>query len=296
MAVHAENEGDIPSNTGEIYNHFDLDLRCEEIDDILSSKFDESDGKLYLLVQWKDGQESYISADLLQSDDSTRLAKFIKDKPVERLRGGYWSQWADRTLHAVSHTICRIRRMYYNPSLTDNCYPYSRWVIRRKKAYPTKMETFMGIEIPRNMKEALYLDKKNNDNMWKGAMKVEVDSNQEHKTLIFLPPGAKPPDGYQEAPLRMIFDVKPDLRRKARLVAGGHKVDARGHSSFSSVIRLDCIRLLNVIAKAQGLRVLAGDIGNAYINADTKEKVYTVCGPEFGPELEGRISIIKKSL
>jgi hypothetical protein len=94
----------------------------------------------------------------------------------------------------------------------------------------------------------------------------------------------------------MIFDVKPDLRRKARLVAGGHKVDARGHSSFSSVVRLDSIRLLNVIAKAQGLQVLAGDVGNAYLNADTKEKVYTVCGPEFGPELEGRIAIIKKSL
>jgi hypothetical protein len=27
-----------------------------------------------------------------------------------------------------------------------------------------------------------------------------------------------------------------------------------------------------------------------------KEKVYTICGPEFGPELEGCIAIIKKSL
>jgi hypothetical protein len=175
-AVHVESKGNTSSNTGEIYNHFDLDLRCEEIDEIISSKFNESDRKLYLLVRWKDGQESFVSADLMQSDDPTRLAKFIKDKPVERLRGGYWSQWADRMLHAVSHTIRRIRRMYYTPSLTDNCYPYSRRVIRRKKAYPTKMETFMGIEIPRNTKEALYWDKKNKDNMWRGAMKVEVDS------------------------------------------------------------------------------------------------------------------------
>jgi hypothetical protein len=53
---------------------------------------------------------------------------------------------------------------------------------------------------------------------------------------------------------------------------------------------------LNVIAKAQGLKVLAGDVGNAYLNADTKEKVYTRCGPEFGPKLEGRLAIIKKSL
>jgi hypothetical protein len=32
------------------------------------------------------------------------------------------------------------------------------------------------------------------------------------------------------------------------------------------------------------------------LNASTKEKVYVRCGPEFGPELEGRIAIIQKSL
>ncbi len=127
-------------------------------------------------------------------------------------------------------------------------------------------------------------------------MKKEINSIQEHGTLIYLPPGVDAPEGYQEAPLRMIFDIKPDLRRKARLVAGGHKVNSEGHSSYSSVVRLDSIRLLNVIAKAQGLKVLAGDVGNTYLNADTNEKVYTRCGPKFGPELEGRIAIIKKSL
>jgi len=86
----------------------------------------------------------------------------------------------------------------------------------------------------------------------------------------------------------MIFDVKSDLRRKARLVVGGHKVDASNQNSYSSVVKLDSTRLLNVIAKAQGLKVLAGDIGNAYLNAETTEKVYCICGPEFGPELEGR--------
>jgi hypothetical protein len=40
-----------------------------------------------------------------------------------------------------------------------------------------------------------------------------------------------------------------------------------------------------VIAKAQGLNVSVGDVGNAYLNAYTKERVYCICGPEFGPEL-----------
>jgi hypothetical protein len=114
--------------------------------------------------------------------------------------------------------------------------------------------------------------------------------------LITRSPGAIPPEGYQEAPLRMIFTLKPDLRRKVKIVAGGHKVNAKGYTSYSTVVKLETIRLLNVIVKAQGLQVLAGDMGNAYLNADTNEKVYIVCGPEFGKELEGCTAIIKKSL
>jgi hypothetical protein len=123
-----------------------------------------------------------------------------------------------------------------------------------------------------------------------------VDGIQEHGTFEFLPPGAAPPEGYQKAPLRVIYDVKHDLRRKTRIVIGGHKVDATGLSRYSSVVQLASIRLLNIIAKAQNLQCLAGDIGNAYLNAETEEKVYVVCGKEFGPELEGRLAIVRKGL
>jgi hypothetical protein len=50
-----------------------------------------------------------------------------------------------------------------------------------------------------------------------------------------------------------------------------------------------------VIAKSQGLECLAGDIGNVYLNADTKEKIFIHCGPEFGPVLEGWIAILQKA-
>ena len=42
------------------------------------------------------------------------------------------------------------------------------------------------------------------------------------------------------------------------------------------------VRLLDLIADALGLQVLCGDIGNAFIQAMTKEKIYTRAGPEFG--------------
>ena len=44
-----------------------------------------------------------------------------------------------------------------------------------------------------------------------------------------------------------------------------------------------------------GLKAMAGDIGSAYLEAYTKEKVCFVVGPAFG-DLEGRVMIIVKAL
>jgi hypothetical protein len=62
---------------------------------------------------------------------------------------------------------------------------------------------------------------------------------------------------------------KVRFKKKGKVVVGGHEVDARDHTKYSSVVRFDSIRLLNVIAKAQNLKVLAGDVGNAYLYAYT---------------------------
>ena len=56
------------------------------------------------------------------------------------------------------------------------------------------------------------------------------------------------------------------------------------------------VRLLNVVAKAQGLECLVGDVGNAYLNGETKEKIFTKCGLEFGPEMVNWNAIVQKGL
>jgi hypothetical protein len=153
-----------------------------------------------------------------------------------------------------------------------------------------------GLEVPRNVKESLELDKRNGNHRWAEAIHKEMQGLQDHKTFRFLDPGEVAPADYQFAPLRMIFTVKQDLRCKARLVIGGHVVDSSEHSGYSSVVKMTSVRLLNVIAKAQGLECLAGDVGNAYLNAHTNERIYTKCGLEFGPELVGRVAIVEKGL
>jgi hypothetical protein len=54
--------------------------------------------------------------------------------------------------------------------------------------------------------------------------------------------------------------------------------------------------MLHVIAHKQGLKLLCGDVGNAYVNAFTNELVYCRAGPEFGEELQDSIVIIRKAL
>ena len=50
------------------------------------------------------------------------------------------------------------------------------------------------------------------------------------------------------------------------------------------------------VGELNGLKCCAGDVVNAYLNSDTKEKVFIIAGPEFGPNLQGRVLIIVKAL
>ena len=50
------------------------------------------------------------------------------------------------------------------------------------------------------------------------------------------------------------------------------------------------------MAKINNLNVCAGNIGNAFLYGKTKEKVYIIAGPEFGPKIQGKRLIIDKSL
>jgi hypothetical protein len=78
-------------------------------------------------------------------------------------------------------------------------------------------------------------------------------------------------------------------------VAGGHLIDALDLGIYSTTVKSISVKLLHVIAHKQELKPLCGDIGNAYVNAFTNEKVYAREGPEFG-DLEGSIVIILKAL
>jgi hypothetical protein len=94
----------------------------------------------------------------------------------------------------------------------------------------------------------------------------------------------------------MVFDVKYDLRHKARLVAGGNWTVNDKEDIYSGVVRMDTVRIWFFLGDLYGLSCCACDIGNAFLCEKTKEKVYMTVGTEFESNLHVINLIIDKSL
>ena len=71
--------------------------------------------------------------------------------------------------------------------------------------------------------------------------------------------------------------------------------DPPTEDAYSGVVLLESVRLAMFIAMHNGLQTAACDIGNAYLEAKTREKLYTLAGEEFG-SLAGKILVISKAL
>ena len=74
--------------------------------------------------------------------------------------------------------------------------------------------------MPKDTEEAYTIDKENNNTLWSEAIDTELNALNIYKTFEFVNNNdfeSLKNEGYQFVRLRMIFDVKQDLRRKARL-------------------------------------------------------------------------------
>jgi hypothetical protein len=112
----------------------------------------------------------------------------------------------------------------------------------------------------------------------------------------FLDQNEPIPVGSTWIPCHMIFDAKVDLTRKARFVAGGHWTNPPSQTTYSTVVSRDSVRIAFLVAALNDIEILSADIGNAYLNAPTKERVHTSAGPEFGLNRIGQVVIIVKAL
>ena len=110
------------------------------------------------------------------------------------------------------------------------------------------------------------LDKENKDHGWEDATDVEMTKIKEYK--VFVDWGKRPPPtGYKKITVHLVFDVKYDGRKRARLVGGGHLTTATDDMPYSGIASLKNIRVIIFIAKVNGLKICAVDVGSAYFKA-----------------------------
>ena len=153
-----------------------------------------------------------------------------------------------------------------------------------------------GVQIPMNTSHAIHLDTVGNNNLWKDATNIELDSINVFETFRVLAEHEEMPGGYIKIPYHMIYDCKLDGRRKERLVAGGHRTpDAAPEEVYSGVVSMDTICTAFILSAMNNLEVCAADISTTFFYENTREKVYIIAGKEFG-EHAGKRMIIDKGL
>jgi hypothetical protein len=97
---------------------------------------------------------------------------------------------------------------------------------KKKEKYDPKPQFKYGVQVPRNMSQARKFNEANNNTLWSNSIKLEIKALMDLECFDFKDPDHACGKEYQCTTLTLIFGVKQDLRHKARLVVGGHLVDA----------------------------------------------------------------------
>ena len=220
-----------------------------------------------LLCKWKDSSTSWVPLKDIKESYPAQVAEYAVTNKVSEEPAFNW--WVRHVLRKRDRIINKVKSGF----------------LRKTHKY--------GIAVPRSVAEAIQLDLDNNNTLWRDAIEKEMKNVM---CAFEFNDGNKVPIGHKKIPVNMIFDVKMmTLTRKARLVAGEHRKDPPKESVYSSVVSRESVRLAFLVAALNDLDILAGDIQNAYLNAPTNEKVYIICGKEFGSN-SGRPALIVKAL
>jgi hypothetical protein len=237
-----------------------------------------------------------VSFDELKTDALYMLAQYVLRNKVGSRSGfashaGKIMEWACNHLDYHRRLNLRVKRTYgmsgqfsderkweslrFTPMPESEKAPKRVQVARKKSGRNRLKRQVMGtlkyeIRVPRNVKQAILVDQENGNTHWHDAIKKEMDALLERGVFNkVLDKKAIVMSAYQFAPLRCIFDVKQELRIKARLVIGGHVVDASDHVSYSSNMKTISMRLLLLIGAMNSIKLLTADISSAYLYADT---------------------------
>ena len=150
-----------------------------------------------LCVTWKDGSSSWEPLKDLKESNPVQVSEYALINKISDEPAFIW--WVKEVLRRRDRILSKVKSRYW------------------------KRTHKFGIELPKNVDEAMAIDRKHGNDFWKKAIEKEMKNVM--TAFDFLNEGENAPIGYQQIKLHMIFDIKMDFTRKARLVAGGHMTD-----------------------------------------------------------------------
>ena len=229
-----------------------------------------------IAVEWRGGDVTWLPLKDVKNSNPVELAEYATNQGIDKEPAFNW--WVKDTLLYHQRIIKKIKKKYWRTT------------------------SKFGIRLPKTVKEALEIDRETRTTFWRDAIEKELRKVKvawERRDDLSVEDVRKGTAliGHKEIQVKMVFDVKMDFTRKARLVAGGHLTDHVPSSlTYSSVVTRDSVRLAFLIAELNQLEVLAGDISNAYLNAPCKEKIWFLGGDDVGKEDQGKVCVMVRAL
>jgi hypothetical protein len=175
----------------------DMSWECHKVVDYCKEKGDVNSSNHKCLVEWNDRNKtkSWVNYFALSLSNPKPIISFARNFRQEAL--------FHLTHYCRSNTAVDITRIF------------------KVSTSPAGAKYKFGIQVPKGVKNAIDLRKKNGDHSWQEAIKTELKQLTDYQTFKVLDLGEDIRTGYQKIPYHMVFEVKYDLRHKARFISGG---------------------------------------------------------------------------
>ena len=223
--------------------------------------------KYNVMVEWESGEVTYEPLTLISKDDPITCAVYTKKHDLLDTIG--WKH-----LKRYAKTSKRLTRAFKQSRFRQ---------VRASARYQH------GFLVPKDYNDAIRLDKENSNTHWQDAMDLELTQIHEYK--VFMDTGkaqshngkAITPDGFQKIRVHFLN------------VADGQLTKEPVEPIYSGVVSLRSLRMVVFLSQLNDLEIWGSDVGNAYLEAYTDEKLCIIAGPEF-KELQGHLLIMIKAL
>jgi hypothetical protein len=163
----------------------DMSWECHKVVDYCKEKGDDHNSNHKCLVGWNDinKNKSWVNYFALSLSNPKPIISFARNNNL-----------LDKILFCNLTQYCR----------SNTAVDIAR--ILKVSTSPAGIKYKFGIQVPKVIKNAIDLDKKNGKQVWQEAIEKELKQLTDYQTFIVIDSGEDIPTGYQKIHYHMVFD------------------------------------------------------------------------------------------